>query len=38
VYEKIIRRHPEQWVWMHLRWKKQPGDPLKKKYRLSPAA
>ena len=24
VYEQIIRRYPEQWVWMHERWKKQP--------------
>lgn len=24
IFEKIIRRHPEQWVWMHERWKKQP--------------
>ncbi len=24
-YERAIRRHPEQWVWMHERWKKQPG-------------
>jgi KDO2-lipid IV(A) lauroyltransferase len=23
-YERAIRRHPEQWVWMHERWKKQP--------------
>jgi KDO2-lipid IV(A) lauroyltransferase len=23
-YEKIIRRYPEQWVWFHKRWKKQP--------------
>lgn len=25
-YERAIRRHPEQWVWMHERWKKQPGE------------
>lgn len=24
VYERIIRRFPDQWVWMHQRWKKQP--------------
>lgn len=24
VYEDIIRRYPEYWVWMHERWKKQP--------------
>lgn len=24
-YERIIRRFPEQWVWMHKRWKTQPG-------------
>ncbi|SPD73923.1 putative Lipid A biosynthesis lauroyl acyltransferase [uncultured Desulfobacterium sp.] len=24
IYERIIRRFPEQWVWMHRRWKKQP--------------
>ena len=23
-YEKAIRKHPEQWVWMHERWKKKP--------------
>jgi KDO2-lipid IV(A) lauroyltransferase len=23
--ERMVRRHPEQWVWMHERWKKQPA-------------
>jgi len=26
VYENIIRRYPEQWVWMHKRWKTKPGN------------
>ena len=24
--ESWIRRHPEQWVWMHRRWRRQPED------------
>lgn len=27
VLEDAIRRHPADWVWMHERWKTQPGDP-----------
>jgi KDO2-lipid IV(A) lauroyltransferase len=27
VMEEAIRRHPADWVWMHERWKTQPGTP-----------
>ena len=28
VFEEMLRRHPEQWIWFHKRWKTRPlGDP-----------
>ncbi|MCW5911108.1 MAG: lysophospholipid acyltransferase family protein [Cyclobacteriaceae bacterium] len=29
VTEQIVREHPEQWVWMHERWKTKPGQEIK---------
>ncbi len=28
IIEREIRRYPEQWVWMHERWKTQPGEEI----------
>lgn len=27
--ESVVRRHPEQWVWMHERWKTKPGEEIR---------
>ncbi|HNR73726.1 MAG: lipid A biosynthesis acyltransferase [Bacteroidetes bacterium OLB12] len=29
VTEQIVRAHPEQWVWMHERWKTKPGQEIR---------
>ena len=26
--EQIVREHPDQWVWMHQRWKTRPGEEI----------
>jgi KDO2-lipid IV(A) lauroyltransferase len=26
--EDVVRKHPEQWVWMHERWKTKPGEEI----------
>ena len=25
VFEDMVRRYPEQWLWMHKRWKTRPA-------------
>jgi KDO2-lipid IV(A) lauroyltransferase len=27
--EEVVRRYPEQWVWMHERWKTKPGEEIR---------
>lgn len=27
--EELVRQHPEQWVWIHERWKRRPGDRIR---------
>ena len=27
VVESVVRSHIEQWMWIHRRWKNQPGNP-----------
>jgi Kdo2-lipid IVA lauroyltransferase/acyltransferase len=29
ITEEIVRKHPEQWVWMHERWKTRPGEEIR---------
>ena len=28
ILEELVHRHPEQWFWMHRRWKDARGKPL----------
>jgi KDO2-lipid IV(A) lauroyltransferase len=28
VFEDVVRRHPDHWIWMHRRWRtRPPGEP-----------
>lgn len=33
LFEESVRAHPEQWLWIHNRWKQQTLDKIKKPYR-----
>ncbi len=37
-YEEVIRRFPEQWAWMHKRWRKQPKPPQPSPPAIDPPA
>jgi len=37
VYEQIIRENPEQWAWMHRRWRRKPGHSSRQSRRHTPS-